>query len=773
MKTQQPKPSQAWMFNVLLPLLLLTCAGSPFAAVRYVDATSASPTPPYTNWATAARIIQDVVDAADSGDEIVVTSGTYATGGRAVGTNLLVNRVVVDKPLTVRSVNGPEFTVIQGYQVPGTTNGDGAIRCVYLADGANLSGFTLTNGATRSTGEWRELGGGGVWCDSTNAVVSNCTLTGNSTCGCGGGAYGGTLNNCTLRSNSAECGGGGFASTLNNCVLTGNSALYRGGGATGGTLNNCTLTGNSATWGGGLASEWFFPCAANNCVLTHNSADEDGGAHYAALNNCIVYFNNATNRANYSEYPSEYTTLNYCCTTPLPTNGVGNITNAPLFVDVAGGNLRLRSNSPCINAGRNAWGCFTAEGDFRLVAPGPTDLDGKPRIVGGTVDIGAYEFQGPVPGSWTKKTNMPAPASTCASCVLDGILYVMGGHDDKPSTHALANVWTYDPRTDSWTNKAPLPIARHFLGQCAVAVDGMIYLVGGTGPGMPGALMLPVAVYNPRTDTWTNGANMPTGRGNLAACAVDGIIYAIGGATSTSTQTAAVEAYDPRSNQWTTRRSMPQARWFVTASVVNGLIYVFHGTDVFLYNPKTDSWTTQASHFSPYSWGLMSAEVDGIIYLFGGFTQDWRDGHDFVLAYDPIQDQFTARRKMPRKRATAACGVIEGKIYLAGGASMEPLVNPDAVFYRELDVFDPQGGVTPQILGLTCGSTNRVRLVWQGEAGVRYGVESRPNADTGSWTRLTFSTGTNSVLATNGIVGATCTVPSPDTNRFFRILETD
>jgi hypothetical protein len=62
---------------------------------------------------------------------------------------------------------------------------------------------------------------------------------------------------------------------------------------------------------------------------------------------------------------------------------VGNITNAPLFVDQASSNLRLQPNSPCINAGNNSYITNT------------TDLDGNPRASGGRVDIGAYEYQWP------------------------------------------------------------------------------------------------------------------------------------------------------------------------------------------------------------------------------------------------------------------------------------------------------------------------------------------------------------------------------------------
>lgn len=372
------------MKQTLLPAGVLLCiCFHVSASTRYVDLNSASPTAPYVSWATAATTIQDAIDVASAGDEILVTNGIYLGGGRVVH-GALTNRVVVDKPLTLRSVNGPQFTIIQGWQVPGTTNGNGAIRCVYLADGASLSGFTLTNGATRM-GSFgppaEEGGGGGVWCESTNAVVSNCLIIGNSAWS-GGGSYSGTLVRCEIRSNTAfgeigtYMGGGGAAwGNLNRCTVIGNSSVSTGGGTLSGTLNNSLILSNSpnGAYGGTL----------NNCTVVGNLGVGAFGYYWihsgelCALNNCIVYYNAGEN---YNTYSGLYSMSN-CCTFPQFWSGSGNITNEPMFVNLAAGDFRLQPNSPCVDTGNNNY------------VMGATDLNGAPRICGSAVDMGAYEFQ--------------------------------------------------------------------------------------------------------------------------------------------------------------------------------------------------------------------------------------------------------------------------------------------------------------------------------------------------------------------------------------------
>ncbi len=313
--------------------------------VRCVDGAGPSPASPFSDWATAATTIQDAIDAASPGEIILVTNGVYSTGGKVMAGGLM-NRVALDKPLTVASVNGATATVIEGAWDPATTNGPLAVRGAWLTDGAILSGFTLLGGATLATGDsLSDSGplqcGGGVWCVSSNAVVANCVLTGNAASASGGGAFQGTLENSVVTNNTARFGGGLSYGIARNCLISFNEALNQGGGAYRSSLNNCTVTFN-------------YTCSG--C-----SPGSGAGTYFGSTRNSIVLFNTlgryGYQYANYYVPGAQYA---YCLTDPAVA-GPGNITGSPQFLDLR----HVSIHSTCRGAGSP------------LYANG-TDLDGEP-----------------------------------------------------------------------------------------------------------------------------------------------------------------------------------------------------------------------------------------------------------------------------------------------------------------------------------------------------------------------------------------------------------
>jgi hypothetical protein len=248
----------------LLSLAAITIIGITHlsAATLYVSVTSTNPVAPYAGWATAATNLQQAIDVAAAGDEVVATDGTYTA-------------ITVNKQMLIRSENGPIWTFIDGH-------GNG--RCAWLTNGVGLSGFQLQHGIADTAA--------GIFCDSTNVFITNCIVFNNSainvvtqSIGSVGGVFGGTLYNCSIRNNSAVLSGGGtFGGILFNCTINGNTAGVNGGGVCSSTLFGCTVGNNSSGESGGGASG----CQLSNCVLFGNSSIYGGGAEYSIMDNCIV-----------------------------------------------------------------------------------------------------------------------------------------------------------------------------------------------------------------------------------------------------------------------------------------------------------------------------------------------------------------------------------------------------------------------------------------------------------------------------------------------------
>jgi PKD repeat protein len=399
--------------TVFAELLVTVSAGDVFVAL---DGTHEWP---FSTWLTAATNIQDAVEAAPWGATVRIGNGTYERGGRPAAGLALTNRVCIEKPVTVRSENGPEWVTVQGARHSAVEPfGAGAVRGVYLGHrAARLVGITVEGGATAAVGE---MNGGGVYCAFAANSASNCVVANNLAFGEGGGVHGGSWLGCQMRNNHAANGGGACEAVLTGCELSDNEADYSGGGAQYSTVIGSSLVGNVATFGlgGGVFDCNAVRCAVSgntagaegggaaygtlvSCLLAGNGALQAGGAAFASLNNCTVSANSATDDIGGAGWCNVVNSIVWDNAAPVETNVLwcvcshsavwplpqgeydlgGNLDAEPQFVNAPAGNYRLVATSPCINAGTNM-----------PEVVGDADLDGRSRFVGGIVDMGAYEY---------------------------------------------------------------------------------------------------------------------------------------------------------------------------------------------------------------------------------------------------------------------------------------------------------------------------------------------------------------------------------------------
>jgi N-acetylneuraminic acid mutarotase len=247
----------------------------------------------------------------------------------------------------------------------------------------------------------------------------------------------------------------------------------------------------------------------------------------------------------------------------------------------------------------------------------------------------------------------------------------------------------FTTRNSPWFLRTPMPLTRK--GFATAMANNKIYVIGGTNEyNVPTGT---VQEYDPQLDAWNIRTSiMPTARYDLAAATANNVIYAIGGKNSSDTIVGATEAYDPATDSWTVKGSLIIPRYGLTAQSVNGLVYAVGGifkypyrmyTVVEAYNPASNRWVKIKLFGWPPAARLnaMSGVINGRIYIAGGFDPWINSFSDALDVFVPSTKRFYSGTNLPGPR-TAGLGVIaNGCFYLVGGY--------DGNYLRRVEKYDP------------------------------------------------------------------------------------
>ncbi|XP_060676846.1 kelch-like protein 32 isoform X5 [Hemiscyllium ocellatum] len=232
--------------------------------------------------------------------------------------------------------------------------------------------------------------------------------------------------------------------------------------------------------------------------------------------------------------------------------------------------------------------------------------------------------------NWSELSPMPVGRSHHCVAVMGDFLFVAGGEVEHATgrTCAVRTACRYDPRSNTWTEIAPMKNCReHFvLG----ALDEYLYAVGGRNELRQ---VLPtVERYCTKKNKWSFVQSFDRSLSCHAGCMADGLLWISGGVTNTAQYQNRLMVYDPSQNKWISRSPMLQRRVYHVMAAVKRKLYVLGGNDldynndrilvrqIDCYNIDTDQWVR--CHFNLLTGQNESgvAVHNGRIYLVGGYS---------------------------------------------------------------------------------------------------------------------------------------------------------
>ncbi|HET7541219.1 MAG TPA: kelch repeat-containing protein [Polyangiaceae bacterium] len=331
------------------------------------------------------------------------------------------------------------------------------------------------------------------------------------------------------------------------------------------------------------------------------------------------------------------------------------------------------------------------------VVTGGSGAGGSPAASGGSVASSGGSSAGAAGSSVALGTpseravaKLPAARQEHAVAAAAGEVYVIGGYNPNVTD----SVQAYDPSTEKWRDVKSFPVKMNHGN--AGSINDKIYVAGYYINGTMSTATTDAYVYDPKADTWTKISSLPTGSERAASCvAVDASsMYVIGGANNGKSVNNAAR-YDPVANTWEQLPVLPERREHCSAGFIKGVLYVAGGRadgitgiepKTWAFDPATKVWTEKAS-LDPPRGGLAGAVLADRLFVFGGEGNMNASSGVFpdIDVYDPATNQWRALPPMLVPRHGYGAALLNGRIYLAGGAVHQGAGGSDEVSVFSLD----------------------------------------------------------------------------------------
>lgn len=227
------------------------------------------------------------------------------------------------------------------------------------------------------------------------------------------------------------------------------------------------------------------------------------------------------------------------------------------------------------NVGTNTWSTRRSLPTAKFGRNGASVINGRIYVTGGYIDKTVFAYD-PATNTWTQKRDMPGVGGYGAQGVINGRLYVLTG----------SKFYRYNPATNLWVARATPPLWWSHSSPASGVIGGKFYVAGGQDV-FEGFPTTDVEAYDPATNTWQHKAPIPGPLYSAASAVINGKLYVAGGIGSKGTEVRGLRVYDPATDQWTTKLQMPTARNDAAGSAASGKFFVLGGSNASSYNLRT------------------------------------------------------------------------------------------------------------------------------------------------------------------------------------------